>query len=139
KFSLKMLSEALYETAKTTAMVLVIVIGATAFSAIFMALNGAEIVRNIFESYGLGQWGISIAWLVISFILGMFIDWVGIVMITFPIFLPVLETFDINMVWLMTCLALMLQTSFMTPPFGHALFYVKGIVGEKISTEEIYA
>src|SRR5699024_9848222 len=76
--------------------------------------------------------------LLLTFIMGMFIDWVGIVMIIFPVFMPLLETTDFNMLWVVTCIAIMLQTSFLTPPFGHALFYMKGVVGHQVSTITIY-
>ncbi len=138
RFTLKVLSEAVYETAKTTAMVLIIMVGATAFASMFMALNGVQLIQEFVNTLGFNQWGVFILMLAFVFILGMFIDWVGIVMIVFPIFMPLIQTYDFNMIWVVTCIALLLQTSFLTPPFGHALFYVKGIVSEKVSTAEIY-
>ncbi|HLR67209.1 MAG TPA: TRAP transporter large permease subunit [Virgibacillus sp.] len=138
KFSFRMLSDAVYETAKTTAMVLIIMVGATAFSATFLGLNGSELIEDFVSGIGLEDWGILIFMLILTFILGMFIDWVGIVMILFPIFIPLIEVTDFNMLWVVTCIAIMLQTSFLTPPFGHALFYIKGVVGDQISTITIY-
>ncbi|AOV07482.1 TRAP transporter large permease [Sporosarcina ureilytica] len=138
KFSFKMLSDSVYETAKTTAMVLIIMVGATAFASIFMALNGDKLFQNIVNSFGFGKWGVYIVMMIFIFVLGMFLDWVAIVMITFPIFLPLLESYDFNMVWIVIVISVMLQSSFLTPPFGHALFYIKGVVGDSISLGVIY-
>ena len=138
KFSMAMLSEAVYDTAKTTAMVLTIMIGATAFASMFMGLNGDKFLQDIVNGLGLGKWGVFIVMMVVIFILGMFIDWVGIVMITFPIFIPLIQLYDFNMIWVVTCVAVNLQCSFLTPPFGHALFYIKGIAGDTISLGTIY-
>ncbi|KGR90159.1 C4-dicarboxylate ABC transporter [Ureibacillus massiliensis 4400831 = CIP 108448 = CCUG 49529] len=138
KFSFKMLSEAVYDTAKTTAMVLIIMVGATAFSSMFLGLNGAKVIESFVESMGFGQWETLIFMLIIVFILGMFIDWVGIVMIIFPVFMPILKTYSFDMVWLVTIIALLLQTSFLTPPFGHSLFYTKGVVKDSIPMSDIY-
>ncbi|CEI82643.1 Sialic acid TRAP transporter permease protein SiaT [Oceanobacillus oncorhynchi] len=138
KYSLKMLTEAMYETAKTTAMVLIIMIGATAFASMFLSLNGAGVIQGFVDTLGLNQWGIFIFMMVLVFILGMFLDWVGIIMIIFPIFMPLIQMHDFNMIWVVTCIAVLLQTSFLTPPFGHALFYTQGVVKGQITTAEIY-
>ena len=68
----------------------------------------------------------------------MFIDWLGIVMIVFPIFLPIMDTFGFDRLWLVAVSATLLQTCFMTPPFGFALFYVKGILPPNIKIQEVY-
>ncbi|MFV8829250.1 TRAP transporter large permease [Alkalihalobacterium sp. APHAB7] len=138
KFSMKMLSESVYDTAKTTAMVMIILVGATAFSSMFMTLGGDQAIQNFVQSLGLNKWGVFIIMMAVTFLLGMFIDWIGIVMIVFPIFLPLIQLYDFEMLWVVTCIALMLQTSFLTPPFGYSLFYVKGIVPDGISLGTIY-
>lgn len=138
KFSMQMLSESVYDTAKTTAMVMIILVGATAFSSMFMTLGGDQAIQNFVQSLGLNKWGVFIIMMAVTFLLGMFIDWIGIVMIVFPIFLPLIQLYDFEMLWVVTCIALMLQTSFLTPPFGYSLFYVKGIVPDGISLGTIY-
>ncbi|MET3504559.1 TRAP transporter large permease [Halalkalibacter oceani] len=138
KFSWKMLSDSVYNTAKITAMALIIMVGASAFTSMFLALNGDTLVQNIVQSLGLGKWGVLIAMLLITFILGMFIDWIGIVLIVLPIFIPLIELYDFNMLWVVTVMAVLLQTSFLTPPFGFALFYLKGIVPEEMKMAHIY-
>ncbi len=72
------------------------------------------------------------------FIMGMFLDWLGIVMIVFPIFLPIMDMFGFDRLWIVAVTAVMLQTCFMTPPFGFALFYIKGIVPPSVKIQEIY-
>ena len=75
---------------------------------------------------------------VIVFVLGMFLDWLGIVMLVFPIFLPIMDLFGFDRLWLVAVTAVLLQTCFMTPPFGFALFYIKGIVPKGVTISMIY-
>lgn len=138
QFSLKMMYESLIDTAKTTAMVFIILFGAAAFTGVFMSLDGDEIISNWVLGMGIGKWGAFAIMMVIMFILGMFIDWLGIVMIVFPIFLPIMDTFGFDRLWLVAVSATLLQTCFMTPPFGFALFYVKGILPPEVKIQEVY-
>lgn len=138
KFSWKMLSESIYGTAKITAMTLIIMIGASIFTAMFLALNGDVLVQDLVQSLGLGKWGVFFVMLLITFVLGMFIDWIGIIMIILPIFLPLLQLYEFDILWSVTVLAVLLQTSFLTPPFGFALFYLKGIVPPEVTMSHIY-
>ncbi|MBT2690640.1 TRAP transporter large permease subunit [Bacillus sp. ISL-47] len=138
RFTWKMLADAVYDTAKITAMALVIIVGATAFTSIFLALDGDTLIQNFVVDLGLSKWGVFIAMMLISFILGMFIDWIGIVMIIMPIFLPLLELYNFDLIWVVTVFAVLLQTSFLTPPFGFALFYLKGIVPPEVKMTDIY-
>ena len=138
QFSLKMLYESLIDTAKTTAMVFIILFGAAAFTGVFMSLDGDEIISNWVLGMGIGKWGAFAIMMVIVFILGMFIDWLGIVMIVFPIFLPIMDQFGFDRLWLVAITAVLLQTCFMTPPFGFALFYVKGILPDTVKIQEVY-
>ena len=138
QFSLKMLYESLIDTAKTTAMVFIILFGAAAFTGVFMSLDGDQIISNWVLGMGIGKWGAFAIMMVIVFILGMFIDWLGIVMIVFPIFLPIMDQFGFDRLWLVAINAVLLQTCFMTPPFGFALFYVKGILPDTVKIQEVY-
>jgi len=138
QFSWKMLYESLIDTAKTTAMVFIILFGAAAFTGVFMSLDGDQIIADWVLSMGIGKWGAFAIMMVIMFLLGMFIDWLGIVMIVFPIFLPIMDTFGFDRLWLVAVSATLLQTCFMTPPFGFALFYIKGIVPPSVKIQEIY-
>ena len=138
QFSLEMLKESLIDTAKTTAMVFIILFGAAAFTGVFMSLDGDQIIANWVLGMGIGKWGAFAIMCVIVFVLGMFIDWLGIVMIVFPIFLPIMDQFGFDRLWLVAVTATLLQTCFMTPPFGFALFYVKGILPGDIKIQEVY-
>ena len=136
--NLKMMYESLIDTAKTTAMVFIILFGAAAFTGVFMSLDGDEIISNWVMGMGISKWGAFAIMMVIVFILGMFIDWLGIVMIVFPIFLPIMDQFGFDRLWLVAVTATLLQTCFMTPPFGFALFYVKGILPPSVKIQEVY-
>ncbi len=138
KFNLEMLRKSVEDTAKTTAMCFAILVGANVFTSLFMGLNGADIVQDFVTAIGLGKWGVLVLMLSISFILGMFIDWIGIVMIVFPIFLPILDSFGFDRLWVTVVNSVLLQTCFLTPPFGYALFYIKGIVPEGVTIRHIY-
>jgi tripartite ATP-independent transporter DctM subunit len=138
QFSLKMLYDSVIDTAKTTAMVFIILFGASAFTGVFLSLDGDKIIANMVLGMGVGKWGAFAIMMAIVFVLGMFIDWLGIVMIAFPIFLPIMDLFGFDRLWLVAVTAVMLQTCFMTPPFGFALFYIKGIVPGSVKISEIY-
>lgn len=138
QFSLKMLLDSVLDTAKTTAMVFIILFGAAAFTGVFMSLDGNQIIANWVLGMGIGKWGAFAIMMAIVFVMGMFIDWLGIVMIVFPIFLPIMDLFGFDRLWLVAVTAVMLQTCFMTPPFGFALFYIKGIVPDTVKISDIY-
>ncbi len=138
QFSLKMLFDSLIDTAKTSAMVFAILFGAAAFTGIFLSLNGDVVIKELITSMGVGPWGALTIMLVIVFFMGMFLDWAGIVMIVLPIFLPLMDSFGFDRLWIVGVLATLLQTCFMTPPFGFALFYIKGIVPPEVTIQDIY-
>jgi len=138
KFSWKTLYESVTQTAKTTSMVILILAGASCFTGVFLGAGGGKVVSNLILGIGFGKWGTFIFMMLITFILGMFIDWIGIVLIVFPIFLPIAETLGFDKLWFVVTMAVMLQDSFLTPPFGYALFYLKGIAPEEVSTTDIY-
>ena len=89
-------------------------------------------------SVGFGKWGTFTIMMVICFILGMFIDWIGIVLITFPIFLPIADQLGFDQLWFVVAVAVMLQDSFLTPPVGAALFYLKGVAPKEVMMSDIY-
>jgi tripartite ATP-independent transporter DctM subunit len=138
KFSWRGLYTAVSNTAKTTSMVIIILVGAACFASIFMGSGGGEVVKSFILGIGFGKWGTYIIMMIILFLLGMFIDWIGIIMITFPVFLPIAQELGFDKVWFVVSLAVMLQDSFLTPPFGYALFYLKGVAPPEVSTTDIY-
>jgi tripartite ATP-independent transporter DctM subunit len=138
RFTWKGLYTAMVNTAKTTSMVIIILVGASCFAGIFMGSGGGMVVKEFIMGIGLGKWGTFIVMMIILFILGMFIDWIGIVMITFPLFLPIAQELGLDKVWFVVTIAVMLQDSFLTPPFGYALFYLKGVAPPEVTTADIY-
>jgi len=138
KFTWSGLKTAVTNTAKTTSMVIVILAFASCFSAVFMGSGGGEVVKSFIYGIGLGKWGTFIVMMVILFILGMFLDWIGIIMICFPLFLPIAAELGFDKVWFVVTIAVMLQDSFLTPPFGYALFYLRGVAPPEVTTADIY-
>jgi tripartite ATP-independent transporter DctM subunit len=138
KFTFAGLKTAVINTAKTSSMVIIILVGAACFAGVFLGSGGGKVVQNLILGIGLGKWGTFIVMMVILFILGMFIDWIGIIMITFPVFLPIAQQLGFDKVWFVVTMAVMLQDSFLTPPFGYALFYLKGVAPPEVTTSDIY-
>jgi len=138
KFTWRGLTKAVVNTAKTTSMVIIILVGASCFAGVFMGSAGDEVVKEVIMTIGLGKWGTFIVMMIILFILGMFLDWIGIIMICFPLFLPIAADLGFDKVWFVVIIAVMLQDSFLTPPFGYALFYLKGVAPPEVTTKDIY-
>jgi TRAP-type mannitol/chloroaromatic compound transport system permease large subunit len=121
-------------------------IGATAFSYVFRSLGGDDLIHHFVESLGLGSWGILFFMMGMVFLLGFFFDWVEITLIVLPLFLPILGTLDFGthldptmvVPWVAVLIAVNLQTSFLTPPFGFALFYLKGVAPKSIKIQMVY-
>jgi TRAP-type mannitol/chloroaromatic compound transport system permease large subunit len=97
-----------------------------------------QVVSNLILGLGLGKWGTFIIMMLILFFMGMFIDWMGIVLIVFPIFLPIAQSLGFDTFWFVMIMAIMLQDSFLTPPFGYSLFYLRGIAPPEVKTSDIY-
>ena len=138
QFSWKMLYDSGLETVKVTAMVFAILMGATAFSMAFSYTGGDAIVEEVLLNLPGEKWGFIILAMIAILILGFFIDFVEIAFIIVPILAPVAEALGINMVWFAILIAMNLQTSFLTPPFGFSLFYLKGVAPSSIRTTDIY-
>ena len=130
----------------TISMIFMIIIAATCFAYVFRSLGGDYIVEDLIAEAGLGSWGLLFLIMFVVFILGFFLDWVEITLIILPIFAPLvggldfgdhLAASDIKM-WFLVLVAVNLQTSFLTPPFGFAIFYLKGIAPKGVQTLDIY-
>ncbi len=137
-FSREMVEYALFETMKLTGMIFMILIGATAFSLVFNELGGTDLILEFFsEDIGDVWIFIGVAMFAI-FILGFFIDFIEISFIIVPILVPVMSAFGIDPIWFAVLIAMNLQASFLTPPFGLSLFFLKGAAGDSVTTMEIY-
>jgi len=138
QFSFKMVWNASKDTVKVTAMVFAILIGATAFSMVFSYTGGDYLLEDWLHMLPGGQWGFIILAMLVILILGFFIDFVEISFIIVPILAPIAEAMGINMLWFAILIAMNLQTSFLTPPFGFSLFYLKGVAPPEVRTIDIY-
>lgn len=126
------------ETVKVTSMVFAVLIGATAFSMVFTYSGGDTIVESYLSTLPGEQWTFLLVAMLIIFILGFFIDFVEIAFIVVPILVPIAELLGLNMVWFAILIAMNLQSSFMTPPFGFSLFYLKGVSPPNVKVATIY-
>ena len=138
KFNWQMLFDAAMETVKITAMVFAILLGATACSMAFTYTGGDTIVEEFMMQLPGEKWGFLILSMLIIMLLGFFIDFVEISFIVVPILSPIAEAMGINMLWFAILIAMNLQTSFLTPPFGFSLFYLKGVAPASVRTVDIY-
>ncbi|TYB77927.1 TRAP transporter large permease subunit [Maritimibacter fusiformis] len=137
KFELRTFYSAMLETGRTSAMILFIVIGATAFTGVFNITGGLRATQEIIRGLDMAPWLLITMMLFIVFILGAFLDWTGIVLLSFPIFLPIIQEMQIDLLWFVVLMALVLQTSFLTPPFGYALFYLRALAPKEVRTGQI--
>ncbi|MCK4790886.1 MAG: TRAP transporter large permease subunit [Desulfobacteraceae bacterium] len=138
KFTWNALYRALVGTTRITSMVLILLCGAVCFTSVFLGVGGDKVVSDIILGIGFGKWGTFFVMMLMFFVLGLFIDWIPIVMITFPIFLPITEQLGFDKLWFVVITAVMLQDCFLTPPFGYALFYLKGVAPKEVTTADIY-
>ena len=138
KFSFNTLLESSKETVKITAMVFAILLGATAFSMAFVYTGGDTVVEEFLLQLPGEKWGFLIFSMLFILVLGFFIDFVEIAFIVVPILAPIAETMGISLLWFAILIAMNLQTSFLTPPFGFSLFYLKGVAPPEVSTVDIY-
>lgn len=125
-------------TTKTTSMVFFILIGASIFSLVFRGYGGDELVHSLFEDMPGGATGAIIVVMLVIFLLGFILDFIEITFVVIPIVGPVLMTMGFDPIWLGIMIAMNLQTSFLTPPFGFSLFYLRGVAPKSVSTIAIY-
>jgi tripartite ATP-independent transporter DctM subunit len=138
RMSLKVLKETLQSTTKITAMVMFILICAQVFSLAFRGLHGEDLIRDLFEFLPGGVNADIWFLMALIFVLGFFIEWIEISYIAVPLFLPVFLAQNVDMVWLAMLICVNLQTSFLTPPFGWALFFLRGVAPPGVTTRHIY-
>jgi TRAP-type mannitol/chloroaromatic compound transport system permease large subunit len=134
----KILTEVMHSTVKITSMVFVILLGASVFSLVFRGLGGDRLVADVLHQFPGGAFGAIAAVMVVMFVLGFFLDFIEIIFVVVPIVGPVILQMDVHPVWLGVMIAINLQTSFLTPPFGFALFFLRGVAPPEVKTTEIY-
>ncbi len=138
KLNWQVLKRSAHATLSTTAMVMMLFIGGKLFSSVFLSMGGGDVVADVLVGSGLNRWVVLAIMMGIVFIMGMFIDWAAILLVTVPIFMPIAMELDFNPLWFSILMCVNLQTSFLTPPFGYALFYFKGVAPEEYSIMHIY-
>ncbi|TVP62505.1 MAG: TRAP transporter large permease subunit [Nodularia sp. (in: Bacteria)] len=138
KLTLESLRRVCDTTLKITSMVLFILLGSTAFSLVFRGLNGDQFMFDVLANLPGGTIGFLIVSMATVFLLGFFIDFFEIAFIVIPLFVPVAQQLGIDLVWYGVILGANLQTSFLTPPFGFALFYLRGVAPPEVTTSDIY-
>jgi tripartite ATP-independent transporter DctM subunit len=138
KLSWQVIKDASLATTKVSAMVYMVVIGASFFTSVFMRLGCGDFVEDMVLGLPFGKWGILIMMWVIIVIMGCFLDWIGIVMIVVPIFSPIVIKLGFDPIWFALMNMVVLQTSFLTPPFAYTIFYLKGVAPPEIQLHDIY-
>ena len=138
RLSFKVLRETVDSTFKITGMTLFVLMCAQVFSLSFRGLGGDDLIDQLFDFLPGGMWGGLIFMMVLLFVLGFFLDWIEISYIVLPLMLPFFLSQGTDIIWLSMLVAMNLQTSFLTPPFGWSLFYLKGVAPPEIKTSDIY-
>lgn len=138
RLNLKTIRDVGIETTLTTCFIFAIFIGATVFAYVLRLIGGDEVITDFFKGLGLGPTGLTIVVLAVVFVAGFFLDWFEIVLIIVPLLAPVLKLAGVDQTWFLILMALMLQTSFLTPPVGFSLFYLKGVVPKEVTIGDIY-
>ena len=138
KLTLPVFKEVLEETTKTTAFIFAILIGATAFSLVLRGLGGDELIERTLLNLPFGPTGVVITILFCTFLLGFFLDWIELTLIILPLVSPVVVALGFDPIWFTVLFAVCLQTSFLTPPVGFAIFYLKGAAPPDLQATTIY-
>lgn len=138
RFSWGMLREALQGTAKSVAMVMFLIVATNCFTAVFLDFGGGKVIMEYMVASGLGKWGVFFIMMLIIFILGMPIEWVGIIYLVIPIFLPIAIKFGMDPLWFTLCVAVNLQNAFISPPAGASMFYLLGVSKGTLTTMDVF-
>jgi tripartite ATP-independent transporter DctM subunit len=138
QLSFAVVREICYETTYTTAFIFGIFIGASAFAIVMRQLGGDVLIEDVLTGLPFGPSGIVLFVLLLAFLFGFFLDWLEITLIFLPLMAPVVLNLGFDPIWFVVVFAVALQTSFLTPPVGFSLFYLKGVVPPEITTMDIY-
>jgi len=138
QLNVQKLREVAQNTTQVTSMVFLILIGAAIFSLVFRGFGGEEVVEQFFTNLPGGVFGATLLVMVVIFLLGFILDFIEITFVVVPIVGPVLLAMGVDPVWLGVMIAINLQTSFLTPPFGFALFYLRGVAPASVETSDMY-
>ncbi|MBW8005641.1 MAG: TRAP transporter large permease subunit [candidate division NC10 bacterium] len=138
RFTLERLREVNRSTTRITCIVMMILVGAQVFGLTFRGLDGDLLIQDMLTSMPGEKWGVIAFIMVLLFFLGFFLEWIEITFIVVPIIAPALEKLDVDLLWFAIVICMNLQTSFLTPPFGWSLFFLKGVAPPEVTTGHIY-
>jgi len=138
KYNSKVLKEVMQETTHLTTMVFLILLGATTFALVFRGMGGDDYLIDLIEHAELSPMAFLLMVMLVVFIAGFFIDFIEIIFIIVPVVAPIFVNYEMNLIWIGILLALNLQTSFLSPPFGFSLFYLKGVAPDGVTTQHLY-
>ena len=146
KLNLAVTRDVVRDTSKTTAMVIFVMIGAACFSAVFKRLGGDDMIEELFIGTGYGPYGLLILMMGLIFVMGFFLEWIEISFIVLPLFAPIIKSLEFGfdasgvelLIWFAVLAAVNMQTSFITPPFGYSLFYLRGVAPKGVDIKIIY-
>jgi len=130
--------ESVYTTLRVSSMILIIAVGASIFTGVFMRLGGGRMIEEVLLGLPVGPIGITIIVMGAIFIMGMFLDWVGILLVFVPVLSPIIITLGFDPLWFAMVICVTLQTSFLTPPFAVSIFYLKGVAPPEVKITDIY-
>ena len=137
-FTLQVLYEALLKTLKVTCMIMLIILGGNMFAGVFVASGGVMVTNELIADADLGGWAMLGLFLLISFIAGFFLDWISVLLIFVPLFMPLVNSFGFDPVWFCVLFLIMIQTSYLTPPMAPAIFYLRGISPPEITLRHMF-
>ncbi|WP_152208231.1 TRAP transporter large permease [Marinobacter changyiensis] len=138
KFSWALINDAAIRTFKLTGMIMWILFAAHAFSAAYQSMGAQQLIEGFVQMIPGGPWGIILSMMLITFLLAMVLDPVGIMLITLPVFMPIVESLGFDPIWFGILFVINMEIGYMTPPFGFNLFYLKGVVPPSITMKDIY-
>lgn len=138
RFSLAMLWDALVKTLTVTSMIMMILLGGSMFTGVFAGGGGMSVMRDMIGVVDLGPWGLLALFLALVFVAGFFLEWVSILLIFVPLFMPFVRSGGFDPVWFCMLLLIMIQTSYLTPPMAPAIFYLRGIAPPEIALRHMY-
>lgn len=136
--SLNLIKEALLQTLRLTSMIMWVILGAQVFSTAYSAMGAQQVVMDLMTAVPGGEWGALAAMLLLLLLMGMVLDPIGIMLITLPVFMPIMTMYGIDPIWFGVLFVIMVEIGYMTPPFGFNLFYLRGVAPPSISIGDIY-
>ncbi len=132
------LQDVVYLTMKASAMILILTVGANIFTGVFLALGGGQVIESFLMGMALPPIGILVLVMIIVFVLGMFVDWIAILLILIPVLSPIIKSQGFDPLWFALLVCVNLQTSYLTPPFAYSIFYLKGVAPKSVEVAHIY-